>query len=584
MHGWKGTILTIDLSSGSTAELHPPLEVYRTYIGGKGLAGYYLRPCVTEPWNSPALPLLFFTGPLVNTLAPTSGRMTIMSRSPLTGTVGDTSVGGRLGTEIKKAGYDGIIIRGRSSGWCGITITGKTVSIVDASGMTGLETGETIRRVGAKGSMAVIGPAAENGVLFAGIAVDGHFFSGRSGLGLVMAEKKVKYLAVSGDEKTDIFDPSELKKAREEILRLVSASPVLKGELGLSEFGTGVLYDLMRSRRMMPTGNFRKTYFPEADRMNAWHYKTRYGTEKSGCPGCTILCKKKGKDGSVMPEFETMSHFSALLENSDLDMVVEANRLCNELGMDTISAAAVLACHAEIEGRKLGPGEILSLLRDIAFSRSPGDLLKVGSRRYAESRGRPESSMSVKGLDLPAYDPRGAYGMALGYATSTRGGCHLRSYPISHEILRKPVATDRFDFSGKARIIKIAEDMNAAVDSLTACRFIFFAATLEEYARAYYGVTGVESSAQDLLKIGERIFYNERIMNALNGFTRDDDDLPVRFFTEPGSGGDGIDVPPIGRADFLKARQNYYAVRGLDDNGMPTESRCRDLGLEWEGR
>lgn len=573
--------MSIDLDSGIIEEFNPPLDLYRKFIGGKGFAGYYLRPLVTEPWDSPAMPLLFFTGPLVNTLAPTSGRMTIMSRSPLSGTIGDTSVGGKLGTEIKRAGFDGIIIRGRCGSWSGIVINGRSVKIVDAAEVAGLGTGEVVRRIGGTGSNAVIGPAAENGCYFAGIAVDGHFFSGRSGLGLVMAAKRIKYITVMGDEKTEVYDPAELKSAREEILRLVSASPVLKGELGLSEFGTGVLYDLMRSRRMMPTGNFRKTFFPGAEGMNAWHYKTRYGTEKTGCPGCTILCKKKGRDGSIMPEFETMSHFSALLENSDLDMVVEANRICNEAGMDTISAAAALACYAEIEEKRLEPGDVLALLEDIAASRGAGTILKLGSRRYAESRGKPEASMSVKSLDLPAYDPRGAYGMALGYVTSTRGGCHLRSYPISHEILRKPVATDRFDFSGKARIIKIAEDMNAVVDSLTACRFIFFAATLEEYARAYYGVTGVESSAQDLLAAGERIFYHERVMNSMNGFTRDDDDLPARFFTEAGTSGDGIEVPPLSRDDFMKARQNYYTVRGLDEKGMPTDSKCRALGLEW---
>lgn len=171
--------------------------------------------------------------------------------------------------------------------------------------------------------------------------------------------------------------------------------------------------------------------------------------------------------------------------------------------------------------------------------------------------------------------------MALAYATSTRGGCHLRAYPISHEILRKPVATNRFTFSGKARIIKIAEDMLSAVDSLTACKFIFFAATLEEYAGAYAAVTGVETTAQDLLRIGERIYYNERIMNAMNGFAAKDDDLPPRFFQEPGSGGSGINVPPINRADFLGARSNYYRIRGLDENGMPLKEKAEALGLPW---
>ncbi len=175
--------------------------------------------------------------------------------------------------------------------------------------------------------------------------------------------------------------------------------------------------------------------------------------------------------------------------------------------------------------------------------------------------------MSVKSLELPAYDPRGAYGMALAYCTSNRGGCHLRAYPISHEILRKPVATDRFSFSGKARIIKIAEDTNAAVDSLVACKFSFFGATLEEYAELLAATTGVEYTPQGLKEIGERICLTERFYNCANGFAAQDDLLPERFFTEPGSSGEGIEIPPIDRARFDEELQKYYRIRGLTAEG-----------------
>jgi len=175
--------------------------------------------------------------------------------------------------------------------------------------------------------------------------------------------------------------------------------------------------------------------------------------------------------------------------------------------------------------------------------------------------------MSVKSLELPAYDPRGAYGMALAYCTSNRGGCHLRAYPISHEILRKPVATDRFSFSGKARIIKIAEDTNAAVDSLVACKFSFFGATLEEYAELLSATTGVEYTPQSLKEIGERIYLTERYYNCINGFSTVDDQLPERFYTEPGSSGDGISIPPIDRVRFHEELQKYYRIRGLTSEG-----------------
>jgi aldehyde:ferredoxin oxidoreductase len=337
----------------------------------------------------------------------------------------------------------------------------------------------------------------------------------------------------------------------------------------------------MHARRMMPTENFRKTHFPAAASMNAFAFNRRYEPKRAGCRGCHILCKRRTAAGEALPEFETMSHFSALIGNEDIETVKAANSLCNRAGMDTISAASTLACYSEVGDRRLSPRQILSLLEDMASGQGEGAELGKGSHRFAEAHGCREVSISVKGLELPAYDPRGAYGMALAYVTSTRGGCHLRAYPISHEILRKPVATDRFTFSGKARIIKIAEDMNAAVDSLTACKFVFFASSLEEYARAYTAVTGVETTAQDLLKAGERVYYHERMMNALNGFAKDDDDLPPRFFEEPGSSGNKIEVKPIDRGEFLEARANYYKVRGLDGSGMPLREKALELGLGW---
>jgi aldehyde:ferredoxin oxidoreductase len=287
-----------------------------------------------------------------------------------------------------------------------------------------------------------------------------------------------------------------------------------------------------------------------------------------------------GAKGEVIPEYETVSHFGALNFNHDAAAVVEANRLCNEYGLDTISTAATVACYAEIEGKVLTAEEMLEIIREIGEKRNGrGEMLSAGSRRYAEAAGKPWTSMSVKGLELPAYDPRGAYGMALAYATSNRGGCHLRAYPISHEILRKPVATDRFSFEGKARIIKIAEDMNAVIDSLTACKFVFFAASLEEYAKAVSAVTGKAYDTQSLLRTGERIYVLERYLNTLNGFTIADDDLPERFFREEGTSSPNIRVRPLDRQEFLSTRSKYYRIRGYDDSGMPSAELMERLGL-----
>ncbi|MDO9632931.1 MAG: aldehyde ferredoxin oxidoreductase C-terminal domain-containing protein [Humidesulfovibrio sp.] len=584
MFGWTGKILRVDLGTGAQDVLRLPEAVYHDYLGGKGLGGYLLRDCASLSTDDPALPLVLAVGPLTATIAPTSGRCHLTTRSPLTGAVADSSAGGRLGTELARAGWDAVMIVGRAERPIGIEIDDASVRLVDASALAGRDTAEifTLLRERRKGgSIATTGPAADTGSLFASLIVDTHHAAGRCGLGRVAGQKNLKYLAVRGTGRRKVADLSGLKAAREDILRLTAASPVLLGQHGFSCFGTGSIFDLMDSRRMMPTDNFQRTRFPGAEKLNAYAYKQRYQPHRHGCQGCHVLCKKIAADGRSLPEFETMSHFTALIGNTDLELVMRAGDLCNRLGLDTISAGATLACFREITGETLGGERVLELLTGMGTGMGPGAELVQGSAKYAASMGRPELSMSVKGLELPAYDPRGAYGLALAYATSARGGCHLRAYPISHEILRKPVATDRFSFSGKARIIKIAEDANAVVDSLIACKFLFFAASLEEYSRAYSAVTGVSATAQDLLLIGERIDFQERLMNAQNSFSAKDDDLPPRFFAEEGTSGPGLPIPPIPREDFLVARAAYYRIRGLTPEGLPTRETAERLGLPW---
>jgi aldehyde:ferredoxin oxidoreductase len=577
--GWTGRLLHVDLTRGRCEARALDAKILRTWLGGRGLGGFFLRPACTLAWDDPEMPVALCAGPLVGTVSPTSGRAHLTSRSPLTGAVGDSSVGGRLGTQLKRAGWDALLVTGRSAQPCGLEISDGEARIVAADALSGLRTSEVFSRLAHFRSVACVGPAAENGSPLACVAVDSHHAAGRTGLGLVLAAKNFKYLAVRGSGKVRVADKSALLKARESIIRLTNASPVLMGQQGIGCFGTASLYDLMDARRMMPTDNFRRTRFERAHELNAFAYRERYHPERHGCAGCHVQCKKTAH-GSALPEFEAMSHFTALIGNADLDLVVRANALCNDLGLDSISAASTLACLREVRGRDFAPGEVETLLEDMGSGKGA---LARGAGAVAAQAGRPELAMTAKGLELAAYDPRGAYGMALAYAVSTRGGCHLRAYPVSHEILRKPVATDRFSFSGKARMVKLAEDQNAAVDSLTACKFLFFAATLEEYARAYAATTGLdgpEATAQGLMRAGERIVYNERIMNALNGFAAGDDDLPARFFDEPGSGGEGIDVPPLDRAAFLEARARYYRIRGLDENGLPTRTKARELGLE----
>ena len=399
---------------------------------------------------------------------------------------------------------------------------------------------------------------------------------GRGGMGAVMGSKNLKAITVNGDKKTAIADPALFDNARQDIMRLFKASPVIFGPLGIAEFGTPVLVDLMAQRRMAPTENFRKTFFEHSGNYSAPTIKDACGAKKEGCYGCPIQCKKASDKGKPLPEYESVSHFGALNNIDELHAIITANDLCNELGMDTITAAATLSAWGEIRGTFPGAEEIPGLLSDIAMRQGDGELLSLGSRRVSEKLGHPELSMSVKSLELPAYDPRGAYGMALAYCTSNRGGCHLRAYPISHEILRKPVPTDRFSFSGKARIISIAEDTNAAVDSLVACKFAFFGASLEEYAELLTAVTGIEYSPQRLKEIGQRIVLTERFYNCANGFSRSDDMLPERFFSEAGSSGDGIDIHPIDRIRFEEELDKYYRIRGLNADGCFKDNNFLD--------
>jgi len=578
MLGWRGKILRIDLNRKSVHRETPEPDLYRRFLGGRGLAGYFLRPHISRNWNDPDMPVLFFTGPLVDTPSPCSGRMTIMSKSPQTGAMGDSSVGGSFGGMLKKSGLDGILIIGQSSDWCGIEINDDRITFADAAPLTGQTVSDVCRLLKNKGATAVIGPAAENGVRFADIIIDGHYAAGRTGLGLCLAAKKIKYITVKGTQKTKISDPAALTKACEDIFRLAAASPALMGEYGISRFGTGALYDLMDARHMMPTENFRSSRFAPAPSLNAPAFHQAFSPRTTGCRGCHIRCKKISADGRPLPEFESMSHFSALIGNTDMETVMAANAFCNDYGMDTISAASTLACYFELTETASTPQTIMALLTDMVFQKGVGKSLSQGATQLAADFGVPEAAMSVKGLELPAYDPRGAYGMALAYAVASRGGCHLRAYPVSHEILRKPVPTDRFSFTGKARIIKLQEDVNAVADSLTACKFIFFAATVEEYSRVLAAVTGEDFSGWELMKIGERICFQERIMNAQNGFTAEDDDLPRRFFEET-ERADADGLKPIPREDFLQARAAYYKVRGLDENGLPSAQKVEELGL-----
>lgn len=567
MHGWNGKILKVDLSRGTVSRESIPVELLHAYLGGRGLGVRLMRDYYQLQPDCPEMPLIFAVGPLCGTAAPTAARFAVVSRSPLTNTIYDCSAGGLFAWRLKAAGLDALFITGQSSSPVTLYIHDEKVEFISAENLWGKTVPESFAKLSPEGSVAAIGPAGENGVLFANIIMDDGDSISRGGLGAVMGWKRLKAIVVKGSAQIAIADEQLFNSARADVMRLFKASPVIFGEFGLAEFGTAALVDLMHQRRMAPTENFRKTFFEESDNYSGIAIRRECSAQSYGCYDCPIKCKKSAPDGGALPEYEALSHFGALNGISSLTAIVTANRLCNQFGMDSISAAATLSVFGEARGRFIAIEEVEGLLEDIAARKGEGELLSLGSRRYAEHLGRPELSMSVKSLELPAYDPRGAYGMALAYCTSNLGGCHLSAYPVAHEILRKPVATDRFSFDGKARIIALAEDSNAVIDSLVACKFAFFGASLEEYAEMLTAVTGVDYSPQSLRDIGRNIYLTERFYNCQNGFDSQDDKLPARFFNESGSSGEGIDIHPLDSLRFEAELQKYYRIRWLQSDG-----------------
>ncbi|MDA8099564.1 MAG: aldehyde ferredoxin oxidoreductase family protein [Nitrospiraceae bacterium] len=569
MHAWFGKMLFVDLSSRRIETRKISSEVLEAWLGGRGLGVHLMRETIGFDAFDERMLMLFSVGPLCGTAAPTSSRLSVVSRSPLTGTIFDSSVGGHFPFKLKQAGYDAVAIAGRAASPVYIEIIEDRVTIRDAAALRGKGTGEVNRILEKDGLVACIGPAGENRARMANIMIGGANCVGRGGMGAVMGAKNLKAIVVNGSKKPSLADPALFKKAHDDVMRLLRASPVVMGELGLAEFGTGALVDIMEERRMAPTENFRKTVFSGAQAYSGPAIRKRYGSRKEGCAVCPIQCKKVTSCGRPIPEYETLSHFGGLNANDDVESIIKANLLCNTLGLDTISTAATIAAYGEARGAFLSGDAILDMIARISRREGEGDALAEGSKRYCASIGKPELSMSVKGLEIPAYDPRGSYGMALAYATSNRGACHLRAYPISQEILRKPVATDRFSFDGKARLIKICEDTNAVVDSLSVCKFAFLGASVEEYAQMLAGASGVPFTGQGLLKTGERIVDREREYNGLNGFTDDDDLLPARFFTDDGSSGEGIEITKIDKDRFREELERYHRIRSGEHAGKP---------------
>jgi len=571
-YGWKKRILRLDLSATKIDTFIPDGSLLKQYIGGRGLGAKIVYDAGRVDALAPSNLLVFAAGPLTGTTTPASGRVSASTKSPLTGTIFDSNCGGTFGPELKKAGYDAIIITGKSPEPVFIEIEDDRVELKSAEALWGKNVKETTRMLSDKGSVACIGRAGEKGVLLASIMSDTVHTFGRGGVGAVMGSKNLKAIVVKGRGSVEIFDQTEFLKQKNSISRLLIASPTINK--GLAVFGTPFLVKVTNWMKILPIANFGKAD-PDID-LNPFYGKSimeKKSPRRKACYSCPIACKREDEMGNELPEYETIGMMSANIHNSDYEAIVDANRLCNDYGMDTISVGAVLGCYAEIRNNGISGTELVTLTSMMGEKEGIGEELGKGSRHFAASEGHPETAIQIKGLELPAYDPRGVKGLGFSYATANRGGCHTRAYLVAPEILRKPKAIDPYTLAGKAGHTKIFQDRFAAVDSLVVCKFAFFGVGEEEYANILTAVTGVTYTSEDLMFVGERIWNVERLYNLREGFSKDDDILPARFFEEKANG------RIIDREEFLKTRTEYYRMRGWDDNGVPKARTLERLGI-----
>ncbi len=596
---YANSILRVNLSTGEIKKEEIPEDLLRKFIGGRGLASYYLSQLMdpkAEPL-SPENPLIFATGPLTGTPAPTGGRYMVVCKSPLTGLIASSNSGGHFGAELKRAGYDMIIFEGVSEKPVYLSIKDDEVELKDAEHLWGLDTEEVTDRLREefgddKARVACIGPAGENLVRFACVINDKHRAAGRSGVGAVMGYKKLKAIICRGTKRVEAPEAEVFKNFIQEKLGKIKENPVTSE--ALPKLGTKVLDNIINESGLYPTRNFQTGVFEEtAEVCGEALVEKGYLKKNKGCYACPIRCGRvtelPSKTKGEGPEYESGWAYGACCGVKDLIAITQANYLCNQLGLDPISCGVTIACAMELfERGKISKEDIASgpkptfgsseaivfYTRAIAYREGLGDKLAEGSKRLAEAYGAPELSMSVKGQELPAYDPRGVQGQGLAYATSNRGGCHVRAYLIAPEILGAPEKLDPQATEGKARWVKIFQDLTAVIDSMGLCLFTSFALGAEDYRDILAAATGFDYTLDEMMKCGERIWNLERVFNLKAGLDPKEDTLPKRLLEEPMPEG-----PNKGHVNRLSEMlPEYYQVRGWE-NGVPTEAKLKELGL-----
>lgn len=601
MNAWAGKIIRVDLTSGKITKEPLNMKDARAFIGARGLAAKMLFDEVDPNIDalSPENKLFFAAGPLTGTFAPNVGRYNVVCKSPLTGAIAGSNSGGSFGPELKYAGYDMVVFEGKSPKPVFLWIKDDLVELRDATALWGKEVPETTDMIreetDEEAKVACIGPAGEKLSLIASVMNEMGRAAGRSGVGAVMGSKNLKAVAVVGTGSVNVGNKELFDEAQKDASAKIKAHPV--GGAGLKAYGTDVLVNILNSVGSLPTRNFHEGYFPTADKVGGETLAKNNLVRPRGCYSCIIECGRATKVTNPKfagegegPEYETAWGFGPDCGIDNLDAVIKANFLCNDLGLDTISAATTIACAMDLYengiitlkdtgGIPLNFGNedvMVELVRMMGHREGFGDKLADGSYRLAASYGHPEYSMSAKKQEMPAYDPRGVQGIGLHYATSNRGGCHVRGYTIAVEVLGNPVKMDQHTIDGKPELVSTFQNLTAALDSTGACLFATFGIGGDELACLLSGATGIQYTTEDFMKAGERIWNLERMWNLAVGMTSADDSLPPRLTKDPIPAG-----PSKGEVSRLSEMLPvYYQIRGWDENGVPRPEKLHELGLD----
>lgn len=503
--------------------------------------------------------------------------------------------GGEWGAKLKYSGYDGIIIEGKSNTPKYLYINDDKVELLNAHniwGKTSTETDSFFKENYSQASVLNIGPGGENLSLMAAIINDTNRAAGRSGVGAVMGSKNLKAIVVNSSRNSiPVANPDALRK------ELVLAMKKIKEDgvtgTGLPTYGTAVLVNIINEIGSFPTNNWQGSYSKNAENISGETLTEKYLKRTYNCHRCPIGCgrvvEREGKEIGG-PEYETLWAYGGNCGVYDIPTINEANFWCNELGLDAISVPCTIAAGMELyekglisesdcEGIPLKFGSKIAVVewtKRIGFGETIlGKLMALGSQRLCEYYGHPEISMSVKKQELPAYDAHGIQGIGLNYATSNRGGCHVRGYMISPEILAHPELLDRTVTDTKASWTKTFQDLTAVIDSMGMCLFTSFALNAEDYTNFLNAATGTEHTVTSLLDTGERIYNLERVFNKKAGMKPEDDQLPNRLLKEA-----IVEGPSKGLKSKLDIMlPEYYRARGWE-NAFPTKETLQKLGLE----